>query len=476
MTAWWKRSLAGQFISFMLIALFAAQAIGFAISWSDRQRALRESAQSEFLSRAVTMTQVLEGSPASLREDVLLASATTYSRFWIDNTVPDDVRAWYGQASAQLQKPLPNLVHFSAKNKNNRDYHSGGIEDERAKGLAEDVDTLGPWKPLPSVLWPLTMPAQYMKFSRNDGLGLVITLSDGTRLNAAYYKPLTPDIWKTQTLLSIALTVVIIAVIGAFFANRIARPLRALSQSAEALGRGEAALTLPETGPDDIRLMCEAFNRMQLRLRRFVEDRTRMLAAISHDLRTPLTTLRLRAEFVTDEDLQQKMLSTIDEIQTMTEATLSFAKGEATVEETRTVELNSLVGSLCDDLVELGHKVEFTENGRIDYRCRPDALRRAFRNLIENAVRYGGQALVTVLATPTTIDVVVADKGPSIPDDQLEQVFAPFYRLEGSRSRETGGVGLGLSIARAIIRHHGGDIQLSQNQPGLRATIMLPRA
>lgn len=477
MTSWWKTSLAGQFITFMLIALFVAQAIGFAISWSDRQKAIRESMQSEFLSRAATLAQILDAQPASLRRDILLASATNYSRFWTNDTDPASTENWYRQASLQLQEPLPNLIHLFANRESNAKSHDRPMEPgTRGKELARGAESLSTWTTLPATSWPLPAPARYLQFSNNDGMGLVVQLNDGTWLSAATYKSLTPDIWKAQSLLSIALTVFTIAIIGSLVARRIARPLRALSESADALGRGEAVSILPETGPDDIRNMCAAFNRMQLRLRRFVEDRTRMLAAISHDLRTPLTTLRLRAEFVTDEELQQKMLSTIDEIQSMTEATLVFAKGEATVEETRTVDLNALVESLCADLIELGHNVEFTEGEKTIYRCRPDGLRRAVRNLIENAVRYGGNAVVRLRPNHTTIDIVIDDTGPGIPEHEIEHVFAPFYRLERSRNRETGGVGLGLSIARAIIRHHGGDIELSQNHPGLRVAVLLPKA
>jgi signal transduction histidine kinase len=213
---------------------------------------------------------------------------------------------------------------------------------------------------------------------------------------------------------------------------------------------------------------------MQERLQRFVEDRTRMLAAISHDLRTPLTSLRLRAEFVQDHDLQEKMLKTIEEIQTMTEAALAFAREDAAVEETRTVDLSALVGSLCDDLAELGQNVTVSDGPKVLYRCRPDSLRRAIRNLVENAVRYGEQAKVSLVRSADGLDIVVEDGGPGIPQADMEQVFAPFFRLEQSRNRETGGVGLGLSIARAIARHHGGDIVLENRSNGLRAVIRLP--
>jgi signal transduction histidine kinase len=274
---------------------------------------------------------------------------------------------------------------------------------------------------------------------------------------------------------SVAVTAVVLSVFGIIVARGIARPMRRLAVAAEALGRGESVAPLPEAGPDDIRNTAEAFNRMQERLQRFVEDRTRMLAAIGHDLRTPLTTLRLRAEFVADAEEREKMLATIAEVQKMTEATLAFAREEATAEGTRAVDLPALVESLCDDLAELGRDVTFQEGPKISYRCRPDALRRAVRNLVENAVRYGERARVHVARSGDGVEIVIEDDGPGIPDGAAEQVFAPFFRIENSRNPETGGVGLGLSIARTIVRHHGGDIALANQPRGLRATISLPR-
>ncbi len=462
---WWKRSLAWQFIGFMLFALVIGQCMSFTYAWNERRNTLREAVQSELISRTATLAEVLDSMPADMRRNVLLASATSYMRYWISDTDPraGNTSDWYQRAIFYLHQPLSEIL----------------AQDSTSQQPALTPDakdsSVTAWSNLDSPLWTISRPASALNFSGSDGMGLVTPLKGNLWLNAALYKPLTFDLWRAQSLLSIAITGLVLCAIGVFFANRIARPLRELTKSAEAIGRGEAIATIPEAGPDDIRRLCEAFNRMQSRLRRFVDDRTKMLAAIGHDLRTPLTTLRLRAEFIADEELQQKILATIAEMQTMTEATLSFAKDEAAVEDTRTVDLNALVESLCEDLSEIGHEVEFVEGDPLAYRCRPDGIKRAVRNLIENALRYGGHASVRLVSSPSTVDIVVDDKGPGIPPAEIEQVFAPFYRLEQSRSRETGGVGLGLSIARAIIRHHGGDIVLSPNNPGLRAAVTLPR-
>jgi signal transduction histidine kinase len=470
----WARSLAAQIICALLLALGLSQVISFMISWDERGRALHLAAKSEFLIRTASLAQLLETTPSTLENDILNASDTAYTRFWVTRDEPVDSTIWRREAWTQLAKPLPTLTQsMNGPRRPERDasqmsYPSGSIV-AAASAMAHLT-----WATLPAHAWPLERPAKFLYLDESKGMGIAVRLASGAWLNAAYSKTIPNSIWTSPTAISLGITAAILSLIAVFVARSIARPMRRLAVAAEALGRGESVAPLPESGPDDIRQTAEAFNCMQERLQRFVEDRTRMLAAISHDLRTPLTSLRLRAEFVTDPDIQEKMLKTIGEIQTMTEAALAFAREEATAEATRAVDLPALVESLCDDLAELGHNVSFIEGPAINYRCRPDALRRAIRNLIENAVRYGERARVRVARTTKSIDIIVEDDGPGIPDDAMEQVFAPFYRLEDSRNRETGGVGLGLSIARAIARHHGGDVVLSNRARGLQATISLP--
>jgi signal transduction histidine kinase len=214
---------------------------------------------------------------------------------------------------------------------------------------------------------------------------------------------------------------------------------------------------------------------MQDRLVRFVRDRTRMLAAISHDFRTPITSLRLRAEMIEDEELKSAMTRTLDEMRDMVQATLSFASESAVAEETRLVDLVSLVEAVADDEGTLGHEVQVNSPGKLPYRCRPISLRRAVLNLTENAIRYGERARVTLMSDASTVRILVDDDGPGIPQDKLEEVFEPFTRLETSRNMETGGVGLGLAVARSCARSHGGDVILTnRTRMGLRAEIILP--
>lgn len=472
---WWRKSLAAQFICFLLMALVLSQVIGFLISWDERDKALRAASKGEFLSRTASLATLLESIPASFHTDVLRASGTTYTRFWMSGQDPVDAVAWRKQAVAQLEEPLPNLLP-AYRTPELTSAKPGKTSVGKSLHLFDRAIASEGWTRLSADVWSLPRFAKFLPLGDSHGMGIAVQLSDGRWLNSVYRKTMPNPFWNTQSLVSLAVTATTLALIGVFVANRMARPMRRLAGAAEALGRGQSVAPLPETGPDDIRRTTEAFNRMQARLTRFVEDRTRMLAAISHDLRTPLTSLRLRAEFVTDSDAQQKMMATIDEIQTMTEAALAFAREEAVTEATRTVNLTALIESLCDDLADLGQNVTFLDSPKITYRCRPDGLRRATRNLIENAVRYGNEARVQLNETSSSVRIVIEDNGRGIPEADFERVFEPFFRLESSRNRETGGVGLGLSIARATVRHHGGDITLMQLEKGLRATITLPKS
>ena len=251
-----------------------------------------------------------------------------------------------------------------------------------------------------------------------------------------------------------------------------------LSKASNQLGVGEQVDVLPEKGPADIRETIKAFNQMNDRIQRFVSDRTRMLAALSHDLRTPITTMRLRVEMMPESRDRDQLLVTLDEMQQMSEATLAFMRQASDSEPTRKVELNAMLGSLCDDLAELGQPVHFKEGPETIIGCRPVSLKRALRNLIENAVKYGKKAEVGFADSSDnddTLVITIEDQGPGIPEDKMQSVFQPFFRLEASRNRDTGGVGLGLSITRNIIRNHGGDVYLKNVRDGLQATIILPR-
>jgi signal transduction histidine kinase len=275
---------------------------------------------------------------------------------------------------------------------------------------------------------------------------------------------------------SFLLSAAAVAFVGAMGVRWASRPLRDLAGAADRLGRGEAFAPLPETGPQETQRANAAFNRMRERLDRYIRDRTAMLAAVAHDLRTPITSLRLQAEFIEDEEAKAKILESLAEMQAMAEAVLAFVRGDAESEPTRPTDIRALVESLVEDAAEAGRDISFVDSPPATLPCRPFALKRAVGNLIDNAAFYGARARARLELTPDEVRIVIDDDGPGIAEAELERVFEPFVRLESSRSRQTGGAGLGLSIARTIARNHGGDVRLANRaEGGLRATLSLPR-
>lgn len=253
-------------------------------------------------------------------------------------------------------------------------------------------------------------------------------------------------------------------------------PLRRLARAAHELNLDAPGAPLPEEGPREIREAAHAFNEMQARIRRLVQDRTQSLAAVSHDLKTPLTRLRLRSEFLADDELRRKIGADIDEMNAMVDSTLAFLRGDDSSEQVGSFDLAAILETLCDDLVDSGHNVALDGARHAAITCRPLAVKRAFANLLGNAVTYGERARVKLALAETKAVVTIDDDGPGIAPSDRELVFEPFHRLEASRNRDTGGSGLGLTVARAAIHGHGGEIVL-ENRPegGLRVTVSMPR-
>ncbi len=310
-----------------------------------------------------------------------------------------------------------------------------------------------------------------------ETLMVSLPLSDGSWLNFATPIETPEPFWSVRFGLSMAVMLSAVAILSALVVRHLTRPLAAFARAAQRLGVDVKAPPLPESGPAEVRQATRAFNEMQDRIRRFVEDRTQMIAAISHDLGTPITRLRLRAEFVEDEEQRQKMLADLDDMEKMVFSALSFARDESAQEPRAALDFRTLLQRVCDDTGDAGHTVALDiGDDAVPYDCRPVALRRAVSNLIGNAVKYGRQARVSLTEEAEAILVTIDDDGPGIPEDRREDVFRPFYRLDESRSRETGGTGLGLTVARTIIRAHGGDITLSNRaEGGLRVDVRLPR-
>ncbi len=308
------------------------------------------------------------------------------------------------------------------------------------------------------------------------GIAIAVRLGDGRWLNfhAQNFEKTPP--WASKTLYLLLLWLVLLVISGLFIARRMARPMAQLADAAERFGLGHTLPPLVETGPREVRHTIHAFNRMQARLHKHITDRSHMLAAVSHDLRTPITTLRLRAEYIEDPEIREKTLATLEEMEAILSATLSFAKDEAADEQARNTDLAALLQSLVDDHADLGGDVTYAGPERLTLTCRPVALKRAINNLIDNGLKYGGSVAANLTRTATRIEIDIEDNGPGIPEDQLEAVTTPFYRVENSRNRETGGTGLGLAVAKSVTLAHGGELLLcNREEGGLQVRILLPR-
>ncbi len=307
-----------------------------------------------------------------------------------------------------------------------------------------------------------------------------IQLQDGEWLNiSGGLEPLRP--WHSPTfLVAFLLMTAAAAVLTVWTVRRLIAPVRTLAEAAEALGRDVNAPPLPETGPTEVATAAIAFNTMASRIRRFVQDRTELLTAIGHDLRTPITRLKLRAEFVEDDDQRAKILADLEELEAMVSATLAFGRDVRTTEPVTSLDLAELLRTVIDETgdahPDVQDKLGYDGPAHMTVHARSLSLKRVFVNLVSNAVAYGGSAMVRLgLSSDRIVVVEIEDDGPGIEPADISRVFEPFHRGEPSRNRETGGVGLGLPIARNIMRAHGGDVTLANcSSGGLKATVTLP--
>ena len=301
-------------------------------------------------------------------------------------------------------------------------------------------------------------------FRRADGRWLVIQPPPSLK----------PTPWQQLTMVWLLISTLVVAPFAYLFARRLAAPIALFADAAERLGRDPGAPPLAVHGTAEIAVAARAFNDMQERLARYVEDRTAMIGAVAHDLRTPITRLRFRLESVPD-DLRAKMGGDLAEMEAMISGTLAFVRDTTQPTVRARLELSSLLESLADEMSETGLDVSVGQSEKVIVSGDPVALRRLFNNLLENAVKFGRHARVRVFPSLGQAVVEIDDDGPGLPPGELDRVFEPFYRHEGSRSRQTGGIGLGLAVVRTIARAHGGDASLANRAGGgMTARVQLP--
>ena len=509
----WPQSLTAQLVCLLLGAIILTHIVLGVMLAEERRDAVASERRGYALSRVAAISRILTTTPRDNWADVLRVAQSSQNRLRLvpetdlqagDGFVSDSLTHRLNEALS-LENGIPARVEILSEDdcwderkslrRDKEDYLERNYpqrpddddeDDDQGKRVDDhhhrDDDRRAPWSmryldrfdchtaPVMRLVVPVNMIG-----TNGEPTGT----EPDVWLEAMIGGVMPPPWFVFDNLLRVLASGLVIAVIAFFLARRISRSWDVLTRAADRVGRGDYPEPVPETGPIEIRRATKAFNRMTARLKRFVEDRTRMLAAISHDLRTPITSLRLRAEFVEDPENRARIIETLDEMEQMVEAAMTFAREETANEETRKIDLTALVESAVEDLAETGRPITFIGQGATRvYPCRPLSIKRAFGNLVANALNFGHTVEVSVRdADDGGLWIEIADDGPGIPVEQREQVFEPFFRIEESRNRDTGGIGLGMAIARTAIRAHGGEIYLEESQKGgLLARIYLPPA
>lgn len=467
----WPRRAGGQLALLLILVLLVAQIITIVILAGERQGALRSASLEHVLQRVADGYTLADTTDPERQERILRALSSPTLRLSIDPApylTEDRASGMTRRLAKELELPVEQVRTAMEADEDNcmpdrdehRDRERHDDEDDEHHEYEEHRDE------------------DDHRDDRHECppvLGVSLALSSGQWFNARARPPAPSWLWLKATLTSVGITAVLLTLTLLLAVRRILQPMNELSLAAHAFGRGEK-VRVPEKGPEDVREVTRAFNQMQDQVGRAQEDRARLLAALAHDLRTPITSMRLRVEMLPEGEDRDRLLDSLREMQHLAEATLDFIRG-TTTEQHRRYDLATLLDSLCGDLQEMGLAVHCDDSPRCVLQGQPEAVKRALRNLIENAVNYGEQAEVTLATTDTEAVVTIVDQGPGILEADRERVFEPFYRLEHSRSRETGGAGLGLAIARTLIRGMGGDIRLDAGPggQGLQVSVTLPK-
>lgn len=427
---WLPRTLFGRLVLLMAVGLIVAQLAGAAIQLYERQRSLGHSVSHELAQRLAAVYRAIDGQPPANRQPLAVLLATPRQHLTIQPAAPPSVDSptMLVEFPAHLTELLGSGVTIRV------------VELPRFGAFAFDL---------------------YLQLSSGDWLRV-----QGGAPEEIFSLP-----WHLLSNLGLMLLTVLGLVLVA--ARSTVRPLTELARAAHKLSNDLNSPPLAETGPSEVRDAAQAFNVMQTRIRGGIEERERFLAAISHDLKTPVTRLRLRTEMLPDDALRERFRTDLEDMQGLLDGALDFLRGQSVNEGLQPIDLVALLESMVDDYAEHA-TVTLHAPDALRFAGRPKALKRALSNLIDNALKYAGQADIWLERSAHGIQIVVQDSGPGLADAELEKVFEPFYRVESSRNRDTGGSGLGLAIVRQIARSHGGEVTLS-NRPegGLRAEMRL---
>jgi signal transduction histidine kinase len=444
-------SLLGQMLLLIGAALLVAQAVNFAFLLNEQQKLSLARNEGPAIGRFTQAAAVIASTAPAARPLLLSAHPA-------------------GHSAAYRLGPQSAIDRDRIERK-------AAIEERLAEALREArVPVRAVRAASPSGVVPVHGPPGHRHHAARRVLLLAAQLDDGSWLDARFDAP-RADRWLIHRLV-LATAMLFFLVFGAawWIARRLARPLHDLTRAAEGFRGHAPAEPVTPRGPSDLRRAVEAFNAMNRRTLALLDEKDRMLGAIGHDLRTPLASLRIRAENMGPEEERERLVATVEEMAATLEDILTLARTGRAREPVRPVDLSALADAVVEEFRELGLAADFRPSPRAVLAVQPNLLRRALRNLVDNALAYGGGAAVAVEERPGGIEIRVEDDGPGIPDDRLEEVLDPFRRLETSRNRESGGAGLGLAIANAVAQAHGGRLALSnRRQGGLRAALIFPK-
>jgi signal transduction histidine kinase len=470
------QSLFGRMVLVLLTGLVVSQAIAAWIYSTDREAALRQIGGLATAQRIANMTRLVEDAPADWRPRIIASLSDANLQVSLAAQRPEfDSQA----ADMPVETAIRNyLIDRLALGADRQPLVAVELPERTALGFGPNVPPgagmMTMHRSMMNGGYGMMRPAGLGPGPGLLGLAVAVPLADGQWLSFSTAIPNLVQTFSYRFILSMVLMAIIIVAASIWATRLVTAPLTALAGAAQRLGQDVDAPPLPETGSLETRQASRAFNEMQTHLRELIENRTRLLAGISHDLRTPLTLLRLRTENMPEGEDREKMLATIAEMDAMIGATLQFAREEMRNEPLRRADIAAMLQSIADDMTDAGHAVTVAAGGEVLAQCRPAALKRALTNLIENAVKYGKRAEVTIARTAGGIEITINDDGPGIPEAELARVVQPFYRVETSRSRETGGVGLGLAIAKSLIERDGGKLTLrNRTSGGLQARVHL---
>ncbi|MCE3270584.1 MAG: putative two-component sensor histidine kinase [Ramlibacter sp.] len=466
---WLPRSLFSRLVLVLLAGLFVAQLVSFAIHMQERGELLLRAGGVQSAQRIADVVRLLESSDAGGRRAIAKVLAEPPLVVRLDRPLLAPADAASGSRSALFATLIRRAL------------------DDAWKVEAVSVDAAG------EPAWPPHGRGAYrpgwmrghagldpgpMRMGPPPGLAFVaqVRLKDGTLATFEARQAEPAAGWPYRLLASLAVLLAAVLAVSLLAVRWTTRPLKALADAADDLGRNIHRPPMEESGPIEVARAARAFNTMQARLVAYLRERASVLAAMSHDLKTPVTRLRLRAELLPDAELRRKFTQDLQEMETMVAATLDYLRGGQGGEAVQPVDMRALLESVQADVAETGGEVALSGRPEAPYPGQPNALKRCIRNLVENAVKYGRRAFVEVQDGDAELRILVRDEGPGLPPEELSRVFEPFHRAEPSRNRDTGGTGLGLTIARGIAEAHGGRLTLHNRvEGGLEARLVLPR-